>query len=69
MNLVLLIPFRLLEGLFAIGIAGTVIVLCIATVEDMKLFFEKDKPSPVHVIAGVYFAKLKGWPEGQPRKL
>jgi hypothetical protein len=46
MNPALLILFRLLEGLFAIGIAGSVIVLCIATVEDVKVLFEKDKPAP-----------------------
>ena len=42
----LLIFFRVLEALFLIGIAGSVIVLVITTVEDLAILFERDEPAP-----------------------
>lgn len=41
----LLILFRVLEGLFLIGIVGSVIVLAITTVEDLAILFERDEPA------------------------
>lgn len=42
----LLILFRVLEGLFLIGLVGSVIVLAITTVEDLAILFERDEPAP-----------------------
>lgn len=42
----LLILFRVLEGLFLLGLVGSVIVLAITTVEDLAILFERDQPAP-----------------------
>jgi hypothetical protein len=39
------ILFRVLEILFFLGIAGSVVVIAITTVQDMGLLFEEDEPS------------------------
>jgi hypothetical protein len=46
MGPLLQILFRFLEVIFFVGIAGSVIVLVITTVEDMAVLFEKDAPAP-----------------------
>lgn len=38
--------FRFLEALFLIGMAGSVVVLAITTVEDLAILFERDEPAP-----------------------
>jgi hypothetical protein len=46
MDIALKFLFRFLEVLFFVGIAGSVIVLVITTVEDLAVLFEKDAPAP-----------------------
>ena len=46
MTTALLIFFRFLEIAFFVGIAGSLIVVCITTVEDLFVLFEKDEPAP-----------------------
>jgi hypothetical protein len=41
----LLILFRILEGLFLVGMVGSVVVLAITTVEDLAILFERDEPA------------------------
>lgn len=36
---------RVLEGLFVVGWAGSVLVLLLSGVEDIRIIFEKDKPA------------------------
>ena len=35
---------RLVEGLFVLGIAGSIVVVVITSVEDAAILFESDKP-------------------------
>ena len=35
---------RILEGLFVVGWAGSVLVLLLSGVEDIRIIFEKEKP-------------------------
>jgi hypothetical protein len=44
MSAVLAVLFRLLEVLFFVGIAGSMIVIVITTVQDFGLLFEADEP-------------------------
>jgi hypothetical protein len=46
MQSLLLLLFRFLEIIFLIGVAGSLVVLVIATVEDLAVLFEKDAPAP-----------------------
>jgi hypothetical protein len=46
MHNALLILFRFLEALFFVGMVGSAVVLCITTVEDLRVLFEKDEPAP-----------------------
>jgi hypothetical protein len=38
--------FRFLEIIFIVGLVGSLLVICITTVEDLKVLFEKDEPAP-----------------------
>lgn len=38
--------FRILIGMFLVGIVGSLVVVCITTVEDLFVLFEKDEPAP-----------------------
>jgi hypothetical protein len=38
--------FRFLEVCFMVGLIGSLLVICITTVEDLKVLFEKDVPAP-----------------------
>jgi hypothetical protein len=46
MNSLLSLLFRVLEVLFLVGMAGSLIVILITTVEDLALLFQKDEPAP-----------------------
>jgi hypothetical protein len=46
MQSLLLLLFRFLEIIFLIGVAGSLLVLVITTVEDLAVLFEKDAPAP-----------------------
>ena len=46
MQSLLLLLFRFLEVLFLVGVAGSLVVLVITTVEDLMVLFEKDAPAP-----------------------
>jgi hypothetical protein len=46
MNVLLRFLFRFLEVIFFVGIAGSLVVLAITTVEDIVVLFEKDEPAP-----------------------
>jgi hypothetical protein len=45
MNPLLVLLFRLLEILFLLGIAGSLVVIAVTTVEDFALLFQKDEPA------------------------
>jgi hypothetical protein len=36
---------RILEALFVVGWAGSLLVLLLSSVEDIRIFVEKDKPA------------------------
>jgi hypothetical protein len=38
--------FKFLEIIFLIGMVGSLAVICITMVEDLKILFEKDEPAP-----------------------
>jgi len=38
--------FKFLEIIFIIGMVGSLAVIAITTVEDLKILFEKDEPAP-----------------------
>jgi hypothetical protein len=38
--------FKVLEILFFVGLVGSLGVICITMVEDLKILFEKDEPAP-----------------------
>lgn len=38
--------FRILIGMFLVGMVGSLIVVCITTVEDLFVLFEKDEQAP-----------------------
>jgi len=44
------ILIRMLEGIFALGLLGSTVVLLLTLVEDAKMLFEKDKN--VHSMIG-----------------
>ncbi len=45
MDLLIHTGVRVLEGLFVVGWAGSLLVLLLSSVEDIRIFFEKDKPA------------------------
>ena len=42
-NTVLLMAVRLLEGMFALGVLGSVLVLVLTTIDDAKVLFSSDE--------------------------
>jgi hypothetical protein len=44
MSMVIRIFIYLVEGMFAIGLIGCVFVLILATIDDIKVLFHRDKP-------------------------
>lgn len=38
--------FKFLEIIFFVGLLGSLAVICITMVEDLKILFEKDEPAP-----------------------
>jgi hypothetical protein len=45
MNSFVTVLIRILEGMFVVGVTGSVIVLVLATIEDIRTIIEKDEPS------------------------
>ena len=44
MNFFITVLIRILEGMFVVGITGSLIVLVLATIEDIRTMVEKDEP-------------------------
>ena len=45
MDLLVLIGVRILETLFFVGMAGSVVVLLLTTIEDVETLTESDEPA------------------------
>lgn len=46
MDLLVLIGVRFLEAIFFLGMAGSVVVLLLTTIEDVETLTESDEPNP-----------------------
>ena len=42
-NMALSVGVRVLEGMFALGVAGSVLVLILTTIDDAKVLFSSDE--------------------------
>ena len=47
MNYLIVALVKILEGLFVVGLAGSVIVLLLTTIEDIVTMVSRDAPVPV----------------------
>jgi hypothetical protein len=45
MDLLIHTGVRVLEGLFVVGWTGSLLVLLLSSVEDIRIFVEKEKPA------------------------
>ena len=45
MDFLILMGVRLLEGLFALGVLGSTVVLILTTIEDVETLTESDEPA------------------------
>ena len=42
-NTALMVAIRLLEGMFAVGVVGSLLVLVLTTIDDAKVLFSSDE--------------------------
>jgi hypothetical protein len=49
MNPLVTLSIKLLEGLFVIGVLGSLAVLAVSLVEDVEVILERDEPAPTPV--------------------
>lgn len=49
MNPVVTLSIKLLEGLFVVGVLGSLVVIVMSLVEDVEVILERDRPTQTPV--------------------